>query len=169
MVVRCELKSLVTQYNCLASLMMPNSYPCDGIFNLHLAIIKDSYILTFEPRHEKTCLWHGNMHPHSLISTFFVRCLDSIIPLLAIAKISRLSCFCSWACRFEYHLVATPEDRFSCDVARLIPHCSSGQREQEPLGCLTIFSTYCKIPKYSNTRKIAVIILKVEQYGSTIV
>ena len=29
-------------------------------------------------------------HPRSLISAFVVRCLDSIIPLLAIAKISRL-------------------------------------------------------------------------------
>ena len=29
-------------------------------------------------------------HPHSLISAFVVRCLDSIIPLLAIAEISRL-------------------------------------------------------------------------------
>ena len=29
-------------------------------------------------------------HPRSLISAFVVRCLDSIIPLLAIAEISRL-------------------------------------------------------------------------------
>ena len=29
-------------------------------------------------------------HPSSLISTFIVRCLDSIIPLLAIAELSRL-------------------------------------------------------------------------------
>ena len=29
-------------------------------------------------------------HARSLISAFFVRCLDSMIPLLAIAKISRL-------------------------------------------------------------------------------
>ena len=29
-------------------------------------------------------------HPRSLISTFVVRCLDNIIPLLAIAEISRL-------------------------------------------------------------------------------
>ena len=29
-------------------------------------------------------------HPHSLISAFVVHCLDSIIPLLAIAEISRL-------------------------------------------------------------------------------
>ena len=35
--VRCEMKIL--------SLMMPNSYPRDGIFNPHLTTIKDSYIL----------------------------------------------------------------------------------------------------------------------------
>ena len=29
-------------------------------------------------------------HPRSLISAFFIRCLDSKIPLLAIAEISRL-------------------------------------------------------------------------------
>ena len=29
-------------------------------------------------------------HPHSLISAFVVRCLDSMIPVLAIAEISRL-------------------------------------------------------------------------------
>ena len=37
MVVRCELKIL--------SLMMPNSYPRDGIFNPHLRTIKDFYSL----------------------------------------------------------------------------------------------------------------------------
>ena len=44
-----------------------------------------------EPHHEKTCLcrmWTTNLR--SLISAFVVHCLDSIIPLLAIAEISRL-------------------------------------------------------------------------------
>ena len=36
-------------------------------------------------------------HRHSLISTFVVRYLDSIIRLLAKSKISRLACLCSWA------------------------------------------------------------------------
>ena len=30
------------------------------------------------------------VHPHSLISTFVICCLDSIVPILAIAKILRL-------------------------------------------------------------------------------
>ena len=48
-------------------------------------------------------------HPHSLISTFVARCLDSKIPLLAIAEIS------SRADRFESYLVENPEDGFSRD------------------------------------------------------
>ena len=48
-----------------------------------------------EPRHEKTCLCHirttkARISLRSLISAFIVRCLDSIIPLFAISKISRL-------------------------------------------------------------------------------
>ena len=47
MVIRCELKiqSLrITVRHHSVSLMMPNSYPRDGIFNPHLTtIIKDSY------------------------------------------------------------------------------------------------------------------------------
>ena len=35
----------VTVRHHLASLMMLNSYPCDGIFNQRLTTIKDSYIL----------------------------------------------------------------------------------------------------------------------------
>ena len=55
--------------------------------------------------------------PRSLISAFVVRCLDRIIPILAIAKISRLASLCSWAGRFGSYLVETPEDRFSHDKA----------------------------------------------------
>ena len=42
MVVSCELKipSLkITVRHHSASLMMPNSYPCDGIFNPHLTFL----------------------------------------------------------------------------------------------------------------------------------
>ena len=50
MVVRCRLKipSLgITVLHSSVSLVMPNSYPHDGIFNPHLTTIKDSY--TLEP------------------------------------------------------------------------------------------------------------------------
>ena len=46
MVVWCELKisSLrITVRHHLANLMLPTSYPLDGIFNPHLPTIKDSY------------------------------------------------------------------------------------------------------------------------------
>ena len=47
MVVSCGLKipSLSNYSASLGSLVMPNSYPSDGIFNLHLTTISDSYIL----------------------------------------------------------------------------------------------------------------------------
>ena len=41
-----EIPSLgITLQHHLASLMMPNIYPRDGIFNQHLTTIKDSYNL----------------------------------------------------------------------------------------------------------------------------
>ena len=51
----------------------------------------------FGPGHAKTCLMpYANnkgadqpAHPRSLISTFVVRCLDSMICILAISKVSR--------------------------------------------------------------------------------
>ena len=50
MVVRCELKipslGMTVRYNS-ASLVMPTSYPRDGIFNPHLKTIKDSYNPTY--------------------------------------------------------------------------------------------------------------------------
>ena len=55
--------------------------------------------VTYEPRHEKTCLMpyaiNNNAdqpaHPHSLISAFVVRrCLDSIIAILSKSEITRL-------------------------------------------------------------------------------
>ena len=48
------------------------------------------------------------VHPHSLISAFTVRCIDSMIPILAKSKILRLASLRSCAGRFESYLVATP-------------------------------------------------------------
>ena len=59
-------------------------------------------------------------HPRSLISVFVVRCLDSIIPLVSISKISSLWLTCvteqaglclTWS--------KTPEDTLPRDVAHL--------------------------------------------------
>ena len=60
--------------------------------------IFDTLRKTYEPCHEKMCLMsYANnkgadqpAHPRSLISAFIFRCLNSIISLDSIAKISRL-------------------------------------------------------------------------------
>ena len=79
------------------------------------------------PPHEKTCFipYANNKgadqpaHSCSLISTFVVHCLDSIIPILAIPKISRLQLI-SVAEQLGLSLTwsQTPDDRFSCYVAQ---------------------------------------------------
>ena len=70
----------------------------DSLFDLGQKRITVVYHEQFEPGHEKMCLMSyannkgadQSAHPCSLISTFFVRCLDSIISLDFIAEISRL-------------------------------------------------------------------------------
>ena len=79
-------------------------------------------------------------HPRSLISAFVVRCLDGIIPLDSISEISSYRPnFCGYVDRFEFNLVANPEDRFSPDEAQglnvalsmiLISACSAIQPAQ---------------------------------------
>ena len=60
-------------------------------------------------------------HPRSPISDFVIRCLDSIIPLLAIAEISRLQlASAAKPGRFESLLVANPKGRFSRDLAQFV-------------------------------------------------
>ena len=69
----------------------------------------------FELLHEKPCLmaYVNNIgtnqpaYPHSLISTFVVHCLDSMVPVLIKSRFSRLASLCGWAGRFESYLVAT--------------------------------------------------------------
>ena len=71
---------------------LPLDRPRDVALNLQLPLVP------YEPRHEKTRFMpYANnkgadqpAHLRSLISTFVVHCLDSIIPILAIAKISIL-------------------------------------------------------------------------------
>ena len=56
-------------------------------------------------------------HQRSLISTFVVRCLDSIITTCYLQNFKTLASFWSWVGQFESYLVTNPEDRFSRDKA----------------------------------------------------
>ena len=73
------------------------SYSDHSIRESISAKCEKGYIFTNEPRHGKICLCHMlttkaqiSLRFRSLISAFVVRCLDSIIHLLAKSKISRL-------------------------------------------------------------------------------
>ena len=62
--------------------------------NLNKLIMFQRYF-TFEPRHEETCFCQmrttkAQISLRSLISTFVVHCLDSIIPLVSISEVSSL-------------------------------------------------------------------------------
>ena len=63
---------------------------------------------------------HVLCHPRSLISTFVVRCLDSMICILAISKVSRLL-LASVAEHAGWNLAWSkiPEDTFLRDVAHM--------------------------------------------------
>ena len=98
--------------------------PHDGSMNIRSVQVR--YILfnnINEPRHEKNLfLSYTNnkgadqpAHPRSLISTFVVRCLDSIY----IRNFKHLASFCGCAGRFESYLVENSENRFSRDEAQI--------------------------------------------------
>ena len=79
-----------------------------------------------EPCHEKTCfmLYANNKDTdqpallHRLVSVFVIRCLNSIIPILAISKISRLYLvYVAEQAGLSLNWSLTPEDRFSRDSA----------------------------------------------------
>ena len=82
----------------------------------------------FEPGHEKTCLMsYANnkcadqpAHPRSLISAFVVRCLDSVMSLVSVTKISILM-LAPVADQAGLSLTwsETPEDTFSHDEAHI--------------------------------------------------
>ena len=82
--------------------------------------------LIIGPGHAKTCLmpYANNKgadqleHARSLISTFVVRCLDSMMCILAITKVSRLY-LAEWA-GLSLTWSKIPEDTFSRDVGQLI-------------------------------------------------
>ena len=59
-------------------------------------VIDNNRVFAYGPGHSKTCLMpYANKgadqpaHPRSLVSTFVVHCIDSMICILAISKVSR--------------------------------------------------------------------------------
>ena len=87
------------------------------------------YSFIYEPGHEKTCLMsYANnkgtdqpVHLRNLISAFAVRCLDSVMSLFSVTKISSLM-LASVAEQANLSLTwsETPEDTFSHDKAHII-------------------------------------------------
>ena len=75
-----------------------NYPPADFRYASQVKYLTFDVIIIYEPGHEKTCVMpYANnkdadqpAHPCSLISVFIVRCLDSIIPLVSMSKISSL-------------------------------------------------------------------------------
>ena len=73
----------VTVQHHLASLVMLNNYPCDGIFNKHLSTIKDSYILNLP------VMWDLSQTINRYLKTYlrlslWLRGIQSIVKLLNI-------------------------------------------------------------------------------------
>ena len=74
--------------------MVNNLYKFKYNYRNFLCLICLTFTL-YEPHHEKTCLCHMQttkvqISLRSLISTFVVHCLDSIILLVSLSKISSL-------------------------------------------------------------------------------
>ena len=69
----------------------------EAVFRVYTACPIWAYTLLYGPRHAKMCLMPDAnnkgadqpAHPRSLISTFVVRCLDSMICMPVISKVSR--------------------------------------------------------------------------------
>ena len=98
-----------------------------------ILIQTQEYRFSSEPCHEKTCLMpYANnknadqpAHPHSLISTFVIRCLPSIISILAKCKISGLYlASVAEQAGLSHTWSQTPEDRFSRDKAEICIYLS---------------------------------------------
>ena len=109
------------QLKCVGELMDSHKQHTGGwrlFYENHVTNVWNRIVKTIWPTSCKKALFlpYANnkgadqpAHLRSLISTFVVRCLDSIISILAMSKISKpwLS-LRSWAGRFKYYLFAIP-------------------------------------------------------------
>ena len=110
------------KYNMYHTDLLSNSYSLSNENSFH----SHSNTCTYEPGHEKTCLMSyannkGADQPalsRSLISTFVVRCLDSVMSLVPVTKISSLM-LASVAVQSSLTWSETPEDTFSHDEAHI--------------------------------------------------
>ena len=80
----CIMPGVIIHYQFHAMAVTLRSL--DSIFKSKLACC----MLLNEPRHDKTCLCHMRT-TKAQIGAFVFRCLDSLIPTLASAKIPRLN------------------------------------------------------------------------------
>ena len=87
--------------------------------------------LPYGPDHAKMCLMpcannkgaDQPAHPHSLISTFVVRCLDSMICILAVSKVSRFWLgYAAEQASLNLTWSEIAKDTFSRDVAHMMSH-----------------------------------------------
>ena len=133
---------------------------------------KDTIIINYMSRVMRKCVL-CHMRTRSLISAFVVRCLDSVMSVVSVTKISNLL-LASVAAQAGLCLTwsETPEDTFSHDDAYIyeikniklpysISRCSMGVCLQK------LLYWYRKFPKYSDTQKFVEITLKFELCGST--
>ena len=145
------------------TIITTNEYPQQMFFG----IITD-YLL-IEPRHEKTCFLHMRTTKTQVSlrirtvwsAPFFIRCLDTTMPLVSVYKISSL-CLAS----------VTEHSRDKAQLSSNTHHtcfsvtCIKTQENRYAIHTnLAQDAVYRKIPTYSYTREIAVITLKSEQGG----
>ena len=131
---------------------------------MSLVMRKPGFVLCEQQRRRSA--WH----PCSLISTFIVRSLDSIIPVVAmyyVLNFKNLDSLCSWAGWFESYLVAKPEDRFLRDEAHMVLSlwvCKMRTGPGLSLNTSAQFTAWhtVKLLKIRTPQKIAVITLKLE-------
>ena len=108
--------NITTTHTILEELNHSVNYDSNHYVNL-------KWLLLIEPRHEKTCLCHIRTTKAHI--NLRIRAVKCSLPgwyntsTCYSRNFKTLVCLWSWADRFESHLVANPEDRFSRDVAQL--------------------------------------------------
>ena len=96
-----------------------------------------------------------SLHPRSLISAFVIRCLDSVMSVVSVTKISSLMLAVAAQAGLCLDWSETPDDRFSRDEAQLYPSIPHSLQQKSTLSIkhFTIYSSLaCDIIKIWNLR-----------------